>query len=113
MERRRYDRINTQHLLANLSDDNGFFSATICDISRIGLRISNVSRKLNRKTKYYWLVFTTRNHHFKLKVKPTWTTQQPPAQHIGLEIVRAPLGWREFVMESEPQYTTGFANLEI
>ena len=112
MERRRHDRITMHHLLANLSDGHGFFSATIADVSRFGIRIANVSRKLNSNALFYWIVFATRKQHFKLKVRPAWTKAQPPAQHIGLEIIHVPLGWLEFIMESEGPYSD-FADMEL
>ncbi len=102
MEKRRHQRTGVNNLAADISDGKGFFSGTVRDLSRYGIKLADVSRHLNSAAEQLSIVISGKDSHFKMKVRPRWTQKQAISKIIGLEIVNAPLGWAEFVMDHEP-----------
>lgn len=102
MDRRKFDRVNVRHLLVDISDGRGFFSGTVGDLSRFGLQLTDVPKKLDKESKSLWVMLSDNGKNFKIKVRPRWANSKAIAQNIGAEIVKAPLGWTEFVMQMEP-----------
>jgi len=113
MDRRRHDRIQLNHLLADISDGRGFFSGTVADLSRTGIQLSDVPKRLDKQTKDLWITLSDKGRNFKIKVRPRWARTKTIAQNIGMEIVRAPLGWAEFVMAMEPVKNTDIEEITI
>ena len=58
MDRRRHDRIQLNHLLADISDGRGFFSGTVADLSRTGIQLSDVPKRLDKQTKDIWITLS-------------------------------------------------------
>ncbi len=104
MEKRRHNRFVVGNLQVDISDGQGFFSGTVEDLSRFGLKLNDVHKKLNDRAKNFSLIVSGQGKHFKMSAKPKWTLGQSFSKKIGLEIVKAPLGWAEFVMKFEPVY---------
>lgn len=102
MDRRKHDRVSVNYLLADISDGRGVFSGTVSDLSRVGLKLADVPKRLDKQTKNLWIILSSRGKNFKMKVRPRWSYNKSIAQNIGMEIVKAPLGWTEFVMDMEP-----------
>ena len=102
MEKRRHQRVEVDNLNVDISDGMGFFTGTISDISRFGLKVENVPKRLNDSVKQLSIVISGKGQHFKVKARPRWTVRQPISKSVGIEIVQAPFGWTEFVMNFEP-----------
>jgi PilZ domain len=102
MEKRRHQRMEVDNLNVDISDGMGFFTGTISDISRFGLKVENVPKRLNDNAKQLSIVISGKGQHFKVKARPRWTVRQPISKSVGIEIVQAPFGWTEFVMNFEP-----------
>ena len=103
MEKRRHERIDNQHMQADLSDGTGFFTGTVKDFSRFGLLLEDVPKRLNETSPQVSVVIQNATESFKVKAKTRWTKKQALSKMIGLEIVNAPYGWAEFVMENEDE----------
>lgn len=109
MEKRRHERIENQHILADLSDGTGFFTGTVKDFSRFGLLLDDVPKRLDETSAQMSVVIQNATESFKFKAKTRWTKKQAVSKMIGFEIVDAPWGWAEFVIknEDEPKDTIG------
>lgn len=101
MEKRRHERIDNQHILADLSDGTGFFTGTVKDFSRFGLLLDDVPKRLDESLPQVSVVIQNATESFKFKAKARWTKKQALSKMIGFEIVDAPWGWAEFVLENE------------
>ncbi len=101
MEKRRHERIDNQHILADLSDGTGFFTGTVKDFSRFGILLADVPKRLDETSPQISVVIQNATDNFKIKAKTRWTKQQALSNIIGFEIVSAPLSWAKFVMENE------------
>lgn len=109
MEKRRHERIDKQNIIADLSDGTGFFTGTVKDFSRFGLLLEDVPKRLDETVNQVSVVIQNSTNNFKIHAKPRWTRDQTVSKIIGFEIVNAPWGWAEFVMDKEegPANTIG------
>ncbi len=102
MEKRRHQRIEVNNFTVDISDGLGFSGGTMCDISRFGMKVDNVAKRLDDNAKQLSVVISGMGKNFKIKAKPRWTVHQPACKSVGIEIIHAPFGWTEFVMNFEP-----------
>jgi hypothetical protein len=102
MEKRRYKRIVVEDLQVDISDGQGFFSGTVEDLSCFGLKLSDIHKKLNEHAKNLSLIVSGHGKHFKMRAEPKWNQATALSKELGLQIVKAPLEWAEFVVKLEP-----------
>ncbi len=102
MEKRRHHRMLVGNLHVDISDGQGFFSGTVEDLSRFGLKLDDVPKKLDEKAKHFSVIVSGDGQHFKMSAKPRWAQGKSFSKKVGLEIVNAPWSWTEFVMKFEP-----------
>lgn len=109
MEKRRHERIGGQNFLVDISDGTGFFTGTVKDISRFGLQLEDIPKRLDDKSPKISVVIQSNTASFKLNAKPRWTKKRSISKMVGFEITSAPWGWAEFVMEKEdkPKHSIG------
>lgn len=86
----------------DISDGIGFFPGIVCDVSRFGLGIKDLPKKIDVNAQKMTIVVTSKKEHFKMRVRPRWSLQDGMRKKLGIEISNAPWGWTEFVMEFEP-----------
>ena len=89
-------------LSVDVSDGIGFFSGTVSDISRFGLCMDDLSRKLNENVRKMTIVVAGQGKRFKMSARPRWSTTEGHKRVLGAEILNPPWGWTEFVMAFEP-----------
>ncbi len=102
MEKRRHQRMPVDDLHADISDGYGFFSGTVEDLSRFGLKLDDVPKRLDEKAKLFSVIVSGDGQHFKMQARPRWAQGKSLSKKVGLEIINAPWGWTEFVMKFEP-----------
>ncbi len=103
MEKRRHQRMTVDNLLADISDGMRVFHGTVTDVSRFGLKLDEIPKKLDDRAKRLSIVVSGEGKNFKMKARPRWASRQSISKKIGIEIINAPWGWTEFVMDSEPE----------
>ena len=103
MNKRRHERMKVINLTADLSDGFGFFSGTVCDISRCGMLLDDVPKKLNHQLKKLTVVVSTNKKTFKMLAIPKWGRENNHRKLIGIEIISAPSVWTDFVRKYEPK----------
>jgi len=102
MEKRRHPRMMIKNFSVDISDGVGFFQGMVFDISRFGVGISELPKRIDGSAKKMTVVISGRGENFKMKVRPKWYTHGGVTKSIGAEIINAPWGWTEFVMDLEP-----------
>jgi len=89
-------------LQVDVSDGIGFFPGVVSDVSRFGIGISDLPKKLDTAAKKMTIVISGQGEHFKMNVRPKWAVRDGMRKNVGVEISNAPWGWTEFVMGYEP-----------
>ena len=101
------------NLRVDISDGSGFFGGTISDLSRFGLKVDNVPKRLDDNAKQLSIIISGKGQNFKVKARPRWTVRQPVSKSVGIEIVHAPFGWTEFVMNLEPDRDDVWGEIQL
>ena len=102
MEKRKHLRIGMDNLSVDVNDGVGLFQGTVSDISRFGVRLSDLPKRLNGSVKKMTIVVSGKKHHFKMMVKPRWYSDDSGRKTVGAEILHTSWEWTEFVMRYEP-----------
>lgn len=100
--KRRHVRLDVQGMEADISDDIGFSSARVTDISRFGICLSEIPRKLQAKGDKLSVIISDQEHHFKLQVQGRWKKEEGFDTIMGVEIINAPWSWIDFLSTMEP-----------
>ncbi|MFH0781922.1 MAG: hypothetical protein V2B20_08215 [Pseudomonadota bacterium] len=101
MENRNYPRIVTRNLSVDASDGVGFFQGAIANVSRFGLCITDLSKKLDGTVKKMTVIVSEKGRAFKLIVQPQWSKGDGISKSIGVSILNPPLGWTGFVYRQQ------------
>ncbi len=88
---------------ADLSDGLGFFSGEVIDISRDGMLMTNLPKRLDDQNLTMTAVISGNGSHFKMLVRPCWSSVDGMHKSVGFEIISIPWEWTEFVMDFEPR----------
>ncbi len=95
--------MESSQLSIDISDGIGVSSGGAVDISRFGMRLVNLSKRLRRDSDNYTVVATTKDGKtFKFKVKPKWEETGLSSRTLGVEIENVPSKWTEYVKTLEP-----------
>lgn len=105
--------MTVSNIWADVSDGKGFFSGTVVDLSRFGLRMTDLPAKLDSSGQRLSIVISGQGKNFKMLVRPRWSQKEATQKSVGVEIVNAPWGWTEFVMAFEipPPHGAGEINI--
>lgn len=103
MNKRRHPRIAVTGMVADISDDKGFFTGTVHDISRFGMALDGIPEKMNAHAKHLTVIVDGLGGHFKLRVAPRWETVAGRQKIVGGQIEHSPIAWTDFVMRFEPK----------
>lgn len=102
--KRRYLRLDVQKMGADISDDVGFCSARVKDISRFGICLTEIPRKLHVKGNKFLVVISDQDHRFfKMQVEGRWEKAEGFDTIMGAEIKNAPWSWTELLAAMEPE----------
>lgn len=104
MEKRKHPRMAMSSLDADVSDGKGFFSGVVHDISRFGLSISDLPKRLDSSADIYSIILDGPGTHFKLLARPIWEEDDGIRKTIGVRIENSSWTWTEFVMRHEPDH---------
>jgi hypothetical protein len=88
------------NLSADVSDGKGFYSGTVTDLSRFGLRLTDLPLKCDTNQRLS-IVVSDQGKNFKMLVRPCWTKTDSTWKSVGVEIINASWGWTEFVISHE------------
>ena len=101
--KRRFFRMEAQGMEADISDDIGFCSARVKDVSRFGVCLSDMTRRPSvRGDKFLLIISDQEGHRFKMHAQGRWEVGQGSDMLFGAEIMTAPWGWTELISAIEP-----------
>ena len=100
---RKHHRINLSGIDVVFSDRRGFGTGTIKDVSRFGIGISDIPRRLNMENDLMTLVISFKGKQFKLQAIPKWEKKSGPSLTTGVEVENTPWEWTEMIMCLEPK----------
>jgi hypothetical protein len=101
MEQRKHPRIVIENIEADISDGKGFYNGAVLDISRFGISITDIPKRLDNSADIYSVILDGPGIHFKLLVRPIWEKENGISKTIGAQIENSPWTWAEFVMNRE------------
>ena len=102
MNRRINQRVEVQNVVANLSNKGKSFAATVNDVSRDGILLTDIPQTIQDHKEQLSIVVSAKSTDFKLVVIPKWINENSSDRRMGLEILDAPLDWILFVMDYHP-----------
>ncbi len=102
MEKRKFPRVPISQVSIDVSDGIGSFPGVVRDVSRFGIGITDLPKRLDTSGKRITIVVMGQGGHFKMRVHPIWSVPDGLRKNVGVEISNAPWGWTEFVMGFEP-----------
>jgi hypothetical protein len=102
MEKRKHQRIGMENISVDVADGVGAFQGMVSDISRFGVRLINLPKRLNGSVKKMTIVVSAKGQYFKMNARPRWYADDGATKSVGAEILKAPWGWTEFVIGFEP-----------
>jgi hypothetical protein len=103
MGKRAYQRVEVQDFYVDVSDGVGFFPGAVSDISRFGVGMTDLPKRINETVERMTVVVTGQGKTFKMVVKPKWSDQNGLRKKIGCEIINTPYTWTDFVLRIEPR----------
>ncbi len=103
MEQRQHPRLNGVGLEIDISDRIGFSTGILKDISRFGVCITDIPRKLRTENSSFTVVISGKGKRFKLRLMPKWEIQDGLMMVTGTIIDKAPWEWTEMIMRMEPR----------
>ena len=110
MERRKHIRISAVGMEADISDMIGFSTGTLKDISRFGVCITDIPRKLHPRNNFVTVIISGKGERFTLQLRPKWEKQDGLTMATGTIIGGVPWDWTEMIMQLEPQYEDAWAS---
>ena len=113
MDKRRHPRMAVDGFTVDLADGKGFFSGTVGDLSRFGLMVENVPKRLDELASVYSVIVSGQGSSFKMKARLRWSGRASISKKVGIEILKAPWGWTEFVLQFEPKPDDVWGTLEL
>lgn len=103
MDKREHPRMVMKGMAADISDGKGFFSGMVHDISRFGLSLYEVPRKIDAQSGFLTVIVVGQGDRFRLQVKPCWEKMIGLEKIIGGRIEDTSIAWADFVMRLEPE----------
>lgn len=103
VEQRNHLRLAAIGMEIDISDRVGFSTGTVKDISRFGICISDIPRKLHTKDNCITAVVSSKEKRFKLLLRIQWERQEGLTMLTGTIIDNAPWEWTEMIMQMEPK----------
>lgn len=101
MEQRQHIRTETNGMEAYISDQAGLCRGILKDISRFGLCITEIPRKLYTDNGLFNVVILGRGYNFKLQLQEKWKTKNELTTMVGAGINDAPWDWTEMTIRQE------------
>jgi len=87
----------------DVSDGIGCCSGEVRDISRLGMCLVDLAKRLGRDTDAYTVVASKEGRNFKFRVRPRWEVAGQLSKKMGVEINDVPSQWTDYVMSLESE----------
>lgn len=94
-------RVNVT-MSSSISDGKYMFDGIVANVSRHGVKIVDIPRKFDTRSRKCITVIMGGGRHFKFFVQPRWSREEGLYKEVGFEIVSPPLSWTRFLNELDP-----------
>ena len=101
MEKRKYPRLAVKGMDITLSDRVGFSSGTVKDVSRFGVCVTDLPRRLEADNENITAIVITQDKRFRFDLNPQWEKQDGLTMAMGTTIPHVPREWVELVCQLE------------
>ena len=101
-EHRQHARTHIEGMEIHISDRAGFCTGTVKDISRFGLCITDIPRKLHAQHGSFDAIVSGNGKNFRLRLDEKWKAKDGLTTVVGAGIDNVPWNWTEMVMHNEP-----------
>lgn len=101
MERRQYVRTSMDGMTVYICDEDGLCGGTLKDISRFGVCITDIPRKLQIQNGSFDAVIHGAGYSFKLHLQEKWKVRKNQTTMVGAVIDSAPRDWAEMTLRNE------------
>jgi hypothetical protein len=101
MEKRKHPRIKINNLCIDILDGADPFKGSVSNISLSGMRINDVSNRLNLESKQLSVVFSENKKLFRMNVSPQWYLKDKDNISMGVKILNSPWTWTDFIIKHE------------
>ena len=92
----REQRIETE-MVSAFSDGTNIFRGLVSNISKTGIKVTDIPIKFLPVTQKYPTVVSTTDQKFKFMILPVWFNQTGRKLEIGFKIVSPPAGWISYI----------------
>lgn len=99
---RKHFRVGGEGLEVDISDDVGFCTARVRDVSRFGICLSDMPRELHVKDGEFLLVISGQGQRFRMNGRGKWHKTEGLEKVIGVELRDTPWAWTTFISSVEP-----------
>lgn len=103
MGNRVYPRVEVIGFQADVSDGMGFFPGEVSDVSRFGLCMKDLPKRVNETSNRMTVVVNGNGKNFKMNVRPKWSQASGLRKTVGFEILNTPYEWTDFILRLEPK----------
>lgn len=96
-------RMNTQGLMALISDGKKTFYSVVEDLSERGMRLSQVPQDLDESVSHYSVVIESPAGDVKVSMHPCWLRISKKGMYktIGFRVHNPPAGWKKLISSLE------------
>ena len=99
MMNRREHRVSVA-MESSISDGTNMFNGFVSNVSRNGIKIIDVPKKLDPSASYL-TVISGKGKNFKFHVSPRWQKEDSHYKEIGFKIISPSLKWIRFLKDLE------------
>ncbi len=96
---RNHERLQTQGLMALISDGKNTFYSVVEDLSESGMRLSQVPQDLDESASHYSVVIESPAGDVRVSMKPCWLRVSKKGMYktIGFRVHNPPDGWQNLI----------------
>ena len=99
MMSRREKRVDIS-LESSISDGNKMFNGLVSNVSRNGIKLVDIPKKLDTAPSYLTVV-SGKGKNFKFYVSPCWQSEGSHYKEMGFKIISPSLKWISFLKDLE------------
>jgi len=101
MERRQHVRSSMDGMTVYICDENGLCGATLRDVSRFGVCLTDIPRKLQTQNGSFDAVIHGAGYSFRLHLQEKWKVRNDQTTMVGAVIDSVPWDWAEMTLRNE------------
>lgn len=102
MNRRNQTRYTISGITSSVAGERFCFSGYVEDVSRTGIRISNLPKKFDESIASYTCLVEGNGANFKIELEPRWVKNGEYLKEVGFRVLHPSYAWTNFVRKQMP-----------